>query len=115
MPRHFAAFGKHNSPGQTGWAAVEFSVDEVSDPTATQSDWNPVAKQIGCFPESPSLLFRDVEGCQNYTDQSAVKRHSSLPELEDVERRLQISAQIVEEDVTNSASDHDADDDVEQK
>src|SRR4029079_56471 len=47
--------------------------------------------------------------------QSSMKRHPSLPDLQNIEGCLQVSAQIIKEDVSDTAAHHDADDDVEQQ
>src|SRR5882672_6501036 len=104
MPRHLSAFWKDNAPWQACRTAEKFSVYKVSNSAQTQAYGNAGADQIGYFPEFPALLFRDVKSRKDDANESAVKRHSALPDLENVEWSLQITAQIVEQDVSEPAA-----------
>src|SRR6185295_9566389 len=115
MPGHVATFGKHNAPGKFRWAAEEFSINKISESTEAQTDGNARRDQIPDLPEIPSLLSCDEKSCQNHANQSAVKRHPALPDFEDIQWSLQISAQVIEEHVTDASTHHDSNDDVEKQ
>jgi len=115
MPRQISSFGKNNAPWQACRTTVKFSIDEVTYSAEPQPNRDASTDQVRYFPEVPAFLFRDVEGCEDDANKPSMKRHPSLPDLEDVERRLQIATQVIEEDVSDSATYHDTDNDVEQQ
>src|ERR1051325_10701555 len=108
MPRNWPAFGKNHRPGKVAGAAEQFSINKVADAAEAEPDRRGRGAKVGDRPKIPALLAADVPGGQDHADEAAVERHAALPDGEDREWIASIGRQVVEQDVTDAAADHDA-------
>jgi len=79
---HFTTFRKDHPPRQVCGTSIELAVDEIADAPQTEADRYGYRNQIRDLPEIPALLPRYQQSCQYHSDESAMERHSALPDVE---------------------------------
>src|SRR5439155_22418991 len=93
----------------------QFTVDEAADAAEAETDGGGGGTEIGNLPKIPAPFASDVPRCKDHADEYAIERHAALPDREDGERLTNVGVEIIEENVIKSASDHDAQDQIEQQ
>src|SRR6185369_10920238 len=111
-PKHALAELVHlhepNGPGHRRHGAPQFLVHEIGE-TAEEEAERHAAGDIIVDPEPRQLLLaRHVEDAKRSADHAPVEGHAAVPQLQDLERVLQILAEIVEEDVAEAPAEDDA-------
>src|SRR5712671_1732676 len=108
-------FREDHRPGDIGGPPVQFAVDEVADASQSQTDRRDGAAEIRNFPEIPAFPARNPYRSEDHPDKPAVERHAALPDREYGEWFANVAAEVVKQDVSEAASDHDAQNQVEQQ
>src|SRR5436190_16973411 len=109
------AVGKDHCPGQAGYTAIQLAVNKVSYAPEAEADRHRDTREVCDLPKVPALpAARKPRGCDD-ADESSVKRHAALPDRKNRQGVSQVARQIVKQDVAEAASDHHADDEVEQQ
>lgn len=94
--------GKDHGPGHVGGTSVEFSVDEVSDPSQAQTDGGIDHQEIGPPPEVEPPA-PGIEPSGYYRAQKAsVEGHPPVPYRQYLQRPMKIIGGIIEKDVSQS-------------
>src|SRR5437773_585630 len=115
MAWDLSTFRKNHRPWNVRRAAEQFTVDEVADAAQAETDGGGGGTEIGNLPKIPTLLACDVPRSKDHADESAMERHAALPDREDGERLANVGREIIEENVAESASDHDTQNQIEQQ
>jgi len=106
MPSHISACREDHAPGERGLPSVEFTIDEISKPDEPQAYRESRTHKIGDFPEIPPASPAEEQRCEHDANESPVERHSTLPDVKDFNRPLDVAGEIVEENVADPAPDH---------
>src|SRR5215471_19913484 len=106
MPWHVAALRENHGPGDVRRAAIQLTIDEISNTSETEPDGCNRTSQIGNIPEIPVPPPRNPYRGQDHSNESAVEGHTALPNGKDGERLLQVAAEIIENHVAQASSDH---------
>src|SRR5438067_138862 len=100
-------FWKLDRPGNAGNATVKLAVNEISAAAKEQTDRRSHAKIVSQIHPRNLMSVRVVKGEEQQPNHPAVARHSTFPHPQDRQWRAQHFG-IVKEDVTEPATDDDA-------
>ena len=92
MPRHRPAAGKHHGPRDVGFPAVQLTVDEVGEAAEEQPDRDRLGDDVG----------------KGEDRKAAGAGHPAMPQIERLERVLEVVAGLVEQHIADPPAEHDA-------
>ena len=105
----------HHREGAVVWTiSWEFPIDPVTDTTETESNRNTYCEDICDLKESVSVFSRKKKNSYEYSEESTMKTHSSLPDREDLYRVLYKKSRIIEYDISKSSSDDNSEKSIEE-
>ena len=88
-------------------APHKFLVHEVGEAAEEQPEWH-AAGDIVVDPEPwQSLLARQIEDAERGADHPAVEAHAAIPQLQNVDRMLEVEGQIVEQHIAHAPAEDD--------
>src|SRR6516162_3945171 len=97
--------GEYDSPGNIGRAAPVLRIDEISNAHQKDCDRTNDGDEICNGEKGDFGTMGKVPDCQQHADQAAMKGHSPIPELDNLNRVRRIVGGLVENDLTESAAD----------
>src|SRR5262245_38150029 len=115
MSWHRSTFGKYHRPSHIGRTSVQFAVDEVSYAAEAKSYRSYSASQTRNLPKIPALSVCDPDRGENHPDETAMKRHSALPDCKDRQGVAYVTGEIVEQDIAQPTTDHHPNNQIEQQ
>jgi len=89
--------GEDHAPRRIGRTAPKLAVDEIRDPHEGEGRRRGDGQKIGDGGGDQTVLARKQDHADDHTKKPAVKRHAALPDLEDVERVLEVVSGLVEQ------------------
>ena len=110
MPGDISARGEYEGPGDIARPTVEFAIYEIGQPSQEQTDRRSGGDQI-CKGENIDLVFSGVEESRNTdANQAAVKRHSAIPDRQNLQWVLKEMAGLIKANKAQTSAHDDADD-----
>src|SRR6185436_6767033 len=109
MARHSTGATEHHRPGYVARAAPQLGVDEVAEPAGGEAEWAKRSDEVHHVEPAQPVAVRDEHHRDQHAEKAAVKRHSALPDRENLERVRQIVAGLVEQHVPETPAEDDAD------
>jgi hypothetical protein len=83
-------------------------VHEVGNPAEEEAERHTAGDIIVHSEPLQFLLVAQIEDSEHRTDHSSVEGHSAVPQLEDVDRVLEVVAEVVEQNVADAAAEDDS-------
>src|SRR5262245_30086827 len=99
MADDVSAGGKDHSPRQGRLPSIKFTIDEIAEPNQPQTNRCGSRYEVRDFPEIPLASLAEKQGCQYDPYESSVERHSTLPDIKNLNGKLDIAAEVVEQNV----------------
>ena len=100
-------FDKADRPRDVRDSAPQFLVHEVGEAAEEQAERDAAGDIIVDPQPGELLLARQIEDAERRSDHAAVERHAAVPQLEDLDRMLEIIAGVVEQHVAQPAAEDD--------
>src|ERR1700690_4143596 len=108
MARYRPASRKDHRPRDVGLAPVELAVDEIADAAKEEADRYRLDDDVGERQDRQLASASEEHDRQGDAERTAVERHPALPQIERLDRVLDVIDQIVEQHVADAAAEHDA-------
>lgn len=104
MTRLRASLGEYDGPGHIGDPAPQLAVQEVADATHAEAKRDQRCHEVGHGEEVALGLVSEPDHGGDDPDQATVERHAAGPDLEQVEGIGQEHVEVVEQHVTDPAT-----------
>src|SRR5207302_10145391 len=114
MPRQIVDLWEHHRPGAVGDASDELSVDEVAEAAGREAQRAQGCNEVGDIEPASTALSRVEPQPDQDAKKAAVKAHSALPHLQDLERLNKVLERFVKQHVAETSAQNHADNAVEQ-
>src|SRR5262249_39315226 len=108
-------FREHHGPRNIRRPAEKLTVDEIPDPAQAQAHRDRSRDEICDLPEIPSFAPGDIDRREKDANEPSMERHASLPDGEYRPRLKKVIVKIVKEDIAETSSDHDAENQIKQQ
>ena len=106
VPRQLLRIGREDHrPRHIGRLAPEFGIDEITDAPGAQPNGDKGGNEVHQLEKFLAVAPRKDPGTQQHAQQTAMKRHATLPNLEDQRRIVDIGRQIVEQHIAQPPAD----------
>lgn len=112
MPWFRASQGKHHGPGDGAGTAVEFTIYKVTQASESQGNGSGDNHCIRTFPERDVTTASEDEPRKYRADESAMKRHTAVPDSDYFQGMLQVVSvvgELVEKNVAEAGTEDKAD------
>ena len=113
-PTRLNGVGKYHGPGYVADPSPQFPANEVADPAQAKADRYKGCDKICHLPERSSCSPAKPPHGHDHTDQTAMKRHASLSDLEKEHGILTEAVQTIEKYVTKASAQYHSNHAVEQ-
>ena len=100
--------GKHHGPRHIGRPPVQLAVDEVGDAAKEQADRDRLGDDVGKREQRQLAGTGEQQDRDGHAERAAVERHAAMPQVERLERVIDVIAGLVEQHVADAAAEHDA-------
>lgn len=115
MTRLGAGFREDDGPRHIGDPAPQLAVEEVADPANAEAKRNERRHKVGHGEEVALGLVGKPDHRGDNPDQAAVERHATGPDLEQVGGIREEEIEVVEQHVTDTATEDHPEETVEQQ
>ena len=108
MPRHRPAAGKHHGPRSVGFPAVQLAIDEICETAEEQPDRDRLGDDVGKGEDRKAAGAGEPQDRDRHAERAAVERHPAMPQIERLQRVLDVVARLVEQHIADPPAEHDA-------
>ena len=99
-------FGKQHAPANIGKPPPQFTADEIADTPEHQAERNHRYNKVGDGKKPATLAIGEPGKGDHHSDEPAMKRHTTLPDLEQAQRIGQQLRIAIHQHVTNAPADN---------
>ncbi len=101
---------KLDCPWKVCWCAIDFCVDEVSNPAKSKGKGCRNGERIHKRERRHLSFFCEIVTYHSSSDQAAMKGETTVPECEDFQRVSKVVGRVVEDDFSESCADDNSND-----
>ncbi len=107
VARHGLA-GKYDPPRQAGWCTPEFRIDEIGKAAQAKTHWYCGCAQIQHAVQGFAFSSTVNQTGNDHAQKSAMEGHAPIKRFEDIDRVGEVEVRLVEQDVSEPATEHHA-------
>src|SRR5580693_2321858 len=108
MSRHRAAIREDHRPGDVARPPIQLAIDEIGDAAKEETDRDRLGDDVGEGKQQYSTSTGKQYDRKGHAECATVEGHPAVPYVKRLDRMIDIVSRLVEENVSDPPSEHDA-------